>query len=540
MGKHNISRRNFLGISGAVAATVGASALVGCSNASPEKTDVKEALAGNNAPSFMNPPEKIAESDITETHEYDIVVVGAGNSGLAAVASALKNNASVACVEKAPQANSSGMAAGGIDLDESDTAAVQYIIDQHMRANDYRPVREVVETWAFRSGEALKYMMEFTAGCEDPMDYPAEGGVVAPFVTFPYPGTDMSAKVFVLMPKSGNYAKADPVIAEYAASKGAEFFYSMPAQQLATNESGAITGVICQAEDGSYQLFNAAKGVILAAGDYQNDEEMLRYYCPDLIGASPMQIEKTGDGLKMAMWVGGVVEPVGHTKMSHNYGNGPMGDQPFLSVNLKGERFCGETAPLFQTQTFFRLKNEPVEYFQVFDGNYSEQVKGWGGEPTPETGFKGFMERGTMIQADTLEDLATAAEIEDVDVFKATVQRYNELAAKGCDEDYGKIAAYMKPVDTPPFYAIRRRLPITAIVSGLLTDAGQHVLDESGEPISGLFAAGNTAGGFFGATDYPLRVMEADPIGRSTIEGVSVGRAMTAGYVAAENAALGK
>lgn len=536
----SMSRRKFIGIGGLTAvAAMSAGALAGCSpETAPTEEEVAAATEGT-GPSFMTAPDKIADEDIVETKDYEIVVVGAGNSGLAAVASALKNGAKVACVEKSTQANSSGMAAGGIDLDRSDPAAVQYIIDKHLASNGFRSIREVVETWALRSGEAINYMKEFTAGCDDPIDYAPETGKIPGEVVFEYPGTDLKATVIVMMPSSGNYAKADPVIADYAATQGAEFFYSMPAVQLATDDSGAVTGVICQDEDGAYHKYNASKGVILCAGDYQNDTEMLEYYLPDMRYASPMQEGKTGDGHKMAMWVGGVMEPVGHTKMSHNYGNGPMGDQPFLRVTLKGERFCSEIAPLFQTQTFFRLKNEPVEYFQVFDSNFVDQVTSWGGTPEPEDAFAGFIERGTMVTANSLEELASAMEIEDADVFLQTIDRYNELAAKGYDEDFGKESKFMKSIDAAPFYAIRRRLPITAIVSGLITDGDQHVLNAEGEPIKGLYAAGNTAGGFFGAIDYPLRVMESDPIGRSTIEGVSVGRAMTGGYVAAENAANG-
>ena len=542
MRNTNISRRGFIGMGGVAAATVGVGALAGCSAQSSTAAGSASVSTGATAvdtPSFLTIPDAISDDEVAETHDYEIVVVGAGNSGIGAVVAALNAGASVCCVEKSVQPNATGMAAGGIDLEASDDAAVEYIVERHLCANDFRSVREVVETWAWRSDEALNAIKDFVSSTDDPMDFPAEGSSIAGTVEFEYPGTDMSATVFVYMPSSVNYASAQPIYAAYAEEQGCDYYYSMPAQQLAVDDDGAVVGVYCLDEDGAYHKFTASKGVILCTGDYQNDEEMVAYYCPDLKYADPMQEGKTGDGIKMGMWIGGQIEPVGHTKMTHNYGAGPMGDQPFLRVKLDGTRFCCESAPLFQAQTFFRLSDEAVEWFQIFDANYSEQVTAWGGEPTDSASFDSYIERGNMWSADTLEELAETCGIEDADTFLATVERYNELAAAGGDEDFGKIAAYMQPIDTAPFYAVHRKLPRTAILSGLLTDGDQHVLDADGNPITGLYAAGNTAGGFFGAVDYPLRVMESDPIGRSTIEGVSVGRAMTGGYVAAQNAANG-
>ena len=134
--------------------------------------------------------------------------------------------------------------------------------------------------------------------------------------------------------------------------------------------------------------------------------------------------------------------------------------------------------------------------------------------------------KGHLFQADTLEELAGKLGIEDVDTFVASVERYNELAAAGADDDFGKPAQYLKPVDTAPFYGTYRKQGITAITAGVITDASQRVLDADDNPIRGLYAAGNTAGGFFGGVEYQLR----------TIEGISIGKAMTGGYVAVETA----
>lgn len=523
-----ITRRNLVKLGGAAAAGIAASGML----AEAAKAQASEIIEGAPViPSFFTAPDPIADDAIAETHDCDIVVVGAGISGLAATASALKNGASVCVVEKMPAANTQGNEGSGIDLDESDEAAIQYLVNTHLKGNSWRPRRDVVETWAHRSGEALKFLMEFFADCENPLTLEYEPGEKEPVT---YPGTDKKATLFWVVPTEGNYLAAGPVYAEYLATKGAEFYYETPAQQLVQDESGAVTGVVCQNAEGAYVKFNAAKGVILCCGDYQNDPEMVAWYLPDFAHSEAKQIGKTGDGIKMALWAGGVVEQIGHTKMSHGYGNGPMGDQPFLILNMHGQRFCPETVTLWERQTFFRFDDETCQYVQVFDSNYADQVTGWGGTPTALEDFSPYMPesdeyagRGKLFQADTLEELAGKLGIEDVETFIASVERYNELAAAGADDDFGKDAQYMKPIDTAPFYGIYRSQGMTAITSGLITDADQRVLDANDEPIPGLFAAGNTAGGFFGGVEYQLR----------TIEGISIGKAMTGGYVAAEVAA---
>ena len=101
------------------------------------------------------------------------------------------------------------------------------------------------------------------------------------------------------------------------------------------------------------------------------------------------------------------------------------------------------------------------------------------------------------------------------------VERYNELVAKGSDEDFGKQAKWLTPIDTPPFYGIHRHVRVSAIVSGVNVDKHMQVLkDGTEEPIPGLFAIGNVAGNFFAGVDYTM-----------WMPGLSLGRAHTQGYV---------
>ena len=135
--------------------------------------------------------------------------------------------------------------------------------------------------------------------------------------------------------------------------------------------------------------------------------------------------------------------------------------------------------------------------------------------------LQGLIGGGYVIQADTLEELAEKLNI-PADTFVATVKRYNELAANGKDEDFGKPAYRMIALDTPPFYGARQAATILCTLDGLRINTNMNVLDTEGEPIEGLYAAGDCSGGFF-AHNYPEYIV-----------GVAIGRTLTFGRIAGQ------
>ena len=99
--------------------------------------------------------------------------------------------------------------------------------------------------------------------------------------------------------------------------------------------------------------------------------------------------------------------------------------------------------------------------------------------------------------ADTIEELGEKLGLTDVAAFAKTVARYNELCALGVDEDMGKAAKWLKPIVTPPFYGIHRRIGLSTIIHGVNVNADMQVLDTNAEVIPGLYAAGNCGGSVF-------------------------------------------
>ena len=148
----------------------------------------------------------------------------------------------------------------------------------------------------------------------------------------------------------------------------------------------------------------------------------------------------------------------------HDFDSGPMPDEPFLCVNENGDRFMDESMPSTSAVNILRFQDaaDPGKYSMIFDSNYQTQVTDWGGRPADEAklrqyvpgegGGEGVVE--SLIDthyADTLDELADKLGIPAANLI-ASVERYNELAKSGVDVDFGKDQAYLKPIDTPPFW----------------------------------------------------------------------------------------
>lgn len=534
---NGISRRDLFKLGGTAAIGVaGAGALASCAptNTAQQATvrteDARSAGHRTNAlPEFLEKPDPITE--FVETKNYDVVVIGAGAAGVPAALAACEAGATVALLQKEPTAISQGNSGSGIDMASSDAADVERLVSQLLADSQHRADRALVDLWAKNSGEAVKWVIDRAsrggAQVVDQEDGPHKALLVRNDYRIRFVTSFFGPKPYT----AGDGMR---ILADVAAEAGVDIFYSTPAVQIQKeNEQGAVTGVVAKGSDGPV-LFNAAKGVIVATGDYQNDDEMRLYYQPDLASFTCKQSGKTGDGHKMIVWAGGKIEDIAHTKMLHDFDAGPasMCDMPFLTVKNDGTRFVDETVSMSLMNNYLRSENDQGWYSQIFDANYMEQAADWPGKLYDPEALKVYMPEEDVertgvfadlvrtFKADTLEELAVKLEITDVDAFVATVKRYNELAYAQRDEDFGKPARFLKPVETPPFYGIHRWVRISAICSGVDINERHECLTPDGEVIENLYAIGNCAGHFYGGIDYPL-----------TVFGMSLGRCYTEGYV---------
>jgi len=319
---------------------------------------------------------------------------------------------------------------------------------------------------------------------------------------------------------------------------GVEVRYKTPAAQLVKDDSGRVSAVIAQNEDGSYTKFIAKKGVILATGDYGNDPEMLEKYIPSsstIYGNAYSTKLNTGDGHKMGLWIGAAIDEAPHAPMYFDQGivgwppgakPVPVTRQPWLYVNLRGERFVNEDLPYGYSCNAHRQQPGNVKWV-IFDAKWPEEAPRFkmtackAMRPplhNPEE-VEELIAKGIILSADTLDELIQKMEV-PAETFKATVARYNELAKKGIDEDFGKRPECLTTIEKPPFYAVKLATTLLVTLGGLQVNDKLQVLDTEKNPIPGLYAAGNVAGSFY-ANDYP-----------NTMPGNSHGRALTFGWLA--------
>lgn len=530
----SVSRRRFVASTG-VAVAAGATAHAFLNPQAAQANSGVETDIPDSTPSFFVKPDPI--TDISKTYNYDVVVVGAGAAGVCAALSANESGVKVALLQKESVAISQGSGGSGIVLETSDPAGIEALISAEVAENGHRPKRALLRNWAYNSGEAVSWMIAKAqaqnAQVKDQGDAPQSA-------ILEINGHEMHYVMAYFGPKPYNNGDGMIALAAQAAEEGVEIYYETPAVQLVGSaDEGGVTGVIAQTADGSYVQFNAAKGVIMATGDYQNNTDMCQYYLPDLVNMERKQFNKTGDGHRMVVWAGGKMEDLNHTKMLHDFDSGPssMGDMPFLAVKDDGSRFCNEETPLYLMNNYLRGADDCGWYTQIFDADYMSTAASWPGALVDPEGLQKYMpdvesdKTGVYpglintFAADSIEELAEKLGI-DADALVATVERYNGLCEEGADKDFGKPAEYMVPVKTAPFYGIHRHVRVSAIVSGVEVDENNQCLTPDGTPIPGLFAIGNVAGGFYGGIDYPLLV-----------KGLSLGRCYTAGYMCGRHVA---
>lgn len=547
-----ISRREVIKLGGLAAMGVtAASMLSGCSTSGSSSSTGTAADgtaewssptdgSADYIPAFLIKPDPI--TDIAETHDYDVVVVGAGASGCPAALRARDCGASVAVMQKSGVAVSQGNSGAAIDIDNSDPAGIEALVSRLLGDNQYRCKRYFLDLWAHKSKEAVNYVIAAAQKGGMSADNAFDQGNLQQKTITTVNGYSMNYITSFFGPKPITTGDGMKAVAKYAEEQGVEFYYSTPAQQLVQDENGKVTGVIGLDKDGNYIQLNAKNGVILACGDYQNNQEMRDYYVPDLKYFEPKQDMKTGDGHLMGVWAGGVLEPIGHTKMLHDFDAGPasMCDFPFLNVDENAKRFCDETVPMSLLNNFLKQEEKTGWYTQIFDADYMTFAADWKfGKLVDPAGLETYMPEVSgdkvgvfpdlirTFKADTIEDLAKKLEL-DATQLKKTIDEYNAMCAAGSDTEFGKNPTYLHPIDAAPFYGIHRHIRISACCSGLSVDEDFHVLNGGDEPIEGLYAVGINAGYFYSGVDYPL-----------TVYGLNLGHCYTFGYLVGESVATG-
>ena len=556
----NLSRRSFL-TGTAAAGALAAFGLAGCApqNAGAGTAAESAAQEGSTSADWLGEAPSFSDDHVVKTYDADVIVVGAGTAGMFAACSAVENGASCIAIDKTtPDVVSNGirdtMAAIGSSqqLADGENPNKFDVINEMVRqANGYGDDR-LYRLWADLSGEAMDWYEARLA--EDGTPFKHEIDEHSHETRFPTYEVGHSIQ---WEGKESNKQYACSVLRDYGISKGLEYHNETSMKSL-IKENDRVVGLYAESPEGVIR-YNAKNGVIMCTGGYASNEEMMKALQPE--SEALCCIRKSfptcvGDGIKACLWVGGVMDETHAAMIFDRGGIKPdaidasegklfwMGSQPFLKVDLNGNRFTNESGCYDHIlHTSFNLPHQT--YCMVWDANYQEDIKRFethgcsrlyphanGTAPVMSidvvNGMNAkLMEDGYIVESDTIEGLAEKLGLPK-DAFAKTVARYNELADNGEDTDFGKEAFRLSHLDTPPFRGIRMHGGyLITTLDGIKIDETMHVVDENGEAIPGLYCAGDCSGGYFG-NSY-VNLLSGDAAGRSVTFGRYAGKLAAAG-----------
>ena len=546
-----------------------------------------DTAASSSDEDWLGTEPEIDESKVAKTVDVDVAVVGCGIAGVAACRSVAEDGGLVAAFEKAdgPQCRSgeyaviNGRVQAKWGRDTWTREQIDDIIDSHMVESTYRCKRSIMSKWVHNIGETFDWWVEAnpdlyyaeTTRSAIP-DESADNFIIPIF--YPLPEYyDWKQERFPCYPTSVEFKPDQHVTVEANMQKAidtgnVQTFYGCFVEKLIM-EDGRCVGLYARdAATGEYIKCNASKGVILSTGDYSQNTKMLKHFCPEVIENNiqclftNVDVEgnftNQGDGIQLGMWAGAQVQQ-SHAPMIHHMGGGAdlagvgvMGNAGFLNLDLNGKRFMNEDLPGQQLENQIELQKNR-ESWQIFDSNWPEQLPympaAHGGAcyyedyasedegPKNNTTYRNYkspyqleaaVADGRAVKADTLEELVAKIYPDDTAAQQTaldSIQRYNELAKAGYDEDFHKPASRMWAVENGPFYADKFTTALLLVcIGGLESDEDCHTFDADRNVIPGLYVAGNIQGNRF-ATEYPIG-----------LKGVSHSMAMYYGYVAGKNA----
>jgi len=490
--------------------------------------------------SFEISPPPIPIKQIRDTVTTDVVVLGAGIAGLTAAVSAAEAGAKTILLEKSASFNCRGLQNNALCSRLQKQAGVKIdrdkMIHTIMEFGGYRGDQRVVTTWADNCDRVMDWLLDMAqeANIEVVLDTTTKEWYFPNYPT-----------MHVFLPKWQETLAG--MLLNKAKELGVDVRFNTPAVRLLRKGKNRVTGVIAKNPRGSYIQFNAKRAVVLCTGDYGNDRQMVEKYCVKGVSDLPCGFEpaiNTGDGHKMGMWIGAAIDDPPHCPMlfdwtavwtDHYIFN--LGRQPWLRVNFNGERFMNEDLP-WGYECCQIMQQPGGVVWAIWDDKWEQECPKMKSQCCKNMGppqnlwspkqLDDALKNEQVITANTIEELAKKMDV-PVATFKSTVARYNELARKGKDLDFGKHPDRLTTIEKPLFYACKMKVRYLVILGGLKINTRMQVLDADRNVIPGLYAAGNVSGSFFGGNHYP-----------TTVPGLTHSRAWTFGRLAGLNAAAEK
>ena len=516
----------------------GSIAVDGVSGATVTSTAIKEAAAAALTAAGLNPDDYKTAVEKTgsaedSTVDADVVVVGAGGAGMTAAITAAAEGKSVVILESQSMVGGNSVrATGGMNAgktvyqDENEfgesagvektlkTAAEKYADNETITAL----AKTVSEQWAAYQANPTGYfdsveLMELDTmiggkGINDPelvetlcansadaIDWLDEHGITLHNVSS-FGGASVK-RIHRPVNAEGKTVSVGsymiPLLQENCEKAGVKMMLDTTATEILTDANGAAVGVKATGASGETVTVNA-KAVVLTTGGFGANLDMVVKYKPELKGfmttnAAGIQ----GQGIEMAEAIGAAtvdmdqiqIHPTVEANTAALITEGLRGDGAVL-INAEGKRFIDEVGT--------RDVVSAAEIAQT--GSYSWLVVDQAMVDASSV-IQGYIKKGYTVTGATYEELGKAMGV-DAAAFAETMEKWNGYVEAKNDPDFGR-TSFANPLNTAPYYAVKVTAGVHHTMGGLKINANTEVLNEKGEVIPGLFAAGEVTGGVHGA-----------------------------------------
>ena len=516
----------------------GSIAVDGVSGATVTSTAIKEAAAAALTAAGLNPDDykTAVENNATaedSTVDADVVVVGAGGAGMTAAITAAAEGKTVVILESQSMVGGNSVrATGGMNAgktvyqDENEfgesagvektlkTAAEKYAdnetitalaktVSEQWAAYQANPTGyfdsvelmeldtmiggkgindpELVETLCANSADAIDWLDEHGITLHDVSSF---GGASVKRIHRPVNAEGKTVSV-------GSYMI--PLLQENCEKAGVQILLNTTANEILTDANGAAVGIKATGSTGETVTVNA-KAVVLTTGGFGANLDMVVKYKPELKGfmttnAAGIQ----GQGIEMAEAIGAAtvdmdqiqIHPTVEANTAALITEGLRGDGAIL-INEEGQRFIDEVGT--------RDVVSAAEIAQT--GSYSWLVVDQAMVDASSV-IQGYIKKGYTVTGATYEELGKAMGV-DAAAFAETMEKWNGYVEAKNDPDFGR-TSFANPLNTAPYYAVKVTAGVHHTMGGLKINANTEVLNEKGEVIPGLFAAGEVTGGVHGA-----------------------------------------
>ena len=516
----------------------GSIAVDGVSGATITSTAIKEAAAAALTAAGLNPDDykTAVEKDAAakdSTVDADVVVVGAGGAGMTAAITAAAEGKNVVILESQSMVGGNSVrATGGMNAgktvyqDENEfgesagvektlkTAAEKYADNETITAL----AKTVSEQWAAYQANPTGYfdsveLMELDTmiggkGINDPelvetlcansadaIDWLDEHGITLHNVSS-FGGASVK-RIHRPVNAEGKTVSVGsymiPLLEENCEKAGVKMMLDTTATEILTDANGAAVGVKATGASGETVTVNA-KAVVLATGGFGANLDMVVKYKPELKGFMTTNAPGIqGQGIEMAEAIGAAtvdmdqiqIHPTVEANTAALITEGLRGDGAIL-INEEGQRFIDEVGT--------RDVVSAAEIAQT--GSYSWLVVDQAMADASSV-IQGYIKKGYTVTGSTYEELGKAMGV-DAAAFAETMEKWNGYVEAKNDPDFGR-TSFANPLNTAPYYAVKVTAGVHHTMGGLKINANTEVLNEKGEVIPGLFAAGEVTGGVHGA-----------------------------------------